>query len=107
MRLLHVCAYYMYALIMHMQNPCTKTSVQDHNLNTTGLQCVHFSPTDLAHRCLKLLNAGAKIRASHYRDHFALSAGTSDYLATCSYLLKCCSDPYATARDLYLSSACM
>ena len=29
------------------------------------------------------LNTGVKIRASHYRACFALSAGTADYLVTC------------------------
>ena len=51
---------------------------------------------------LDKLNDGAKIRASHYRAHFTLSAGTADYLATCSYLLKCCSVPYVTVRNITL-----
>ena len=62
------------------------------------------SSTDLhAVACdLGKLNSGAKIRASYYRAHFTLSAGTADYLATCSYLLKCCSFPYATVRNITL-----
>ena len=38
-------------------------------------------------RNLGKLNAGAKLRASHYRARFALSAGTANYLF--SYLLFC------------------
>ena len=90
-------------IYVYMQNPCT-TYRDQRSLNTKGLQCVHFSQqqssTDLhAVTCnLGKLNAGAKIRASYCRARFALSAGTADYLATCSYLLKCCSVPYATVR---------
>ena len=67
------------------------------------MQCMRFSQqqssTDLhAVACiLGKLNAGAKI---HYRAHVSLSAGTADYLATCSYLLKCCSVPYVTVHSL-------
>ena len=74
------------------------------SLNTTGLQCVRFSEQQSSTylhtvACnLGKLNAGAKIRASHYRARFALSVGTADYLATCSYPLKCCSVPYATVH---------
>ena len=76
-------------LYAYMQNPCTKLPYRDQrSLNTTGLQSVHFSQqqssTDLhAVACnLGKLNAGAKIRAFHYRACFVLSAGTADYLAT-------------------------
>ena len=68
-----------------MQNQCTMYQDQ-RSLNTTGLQCVHFSQqqssTDLhAVTCnLGKLNAGAKIHASYYRVHFELSTGTADYL---------------------------
>ena len=37
-----------------------------------------------------LRNFGCVIRGSIYH--------TADYLATCTYLLKCCSVPYATVR---------
>ena len=36
----------------------------------------------------------------------AYPADTVDYLATCSYLLKCCSVPYATERSITLLHAC-
>ena len=104
MHLLHVCAYYMYALITGMQNPCR----DQRSLNTTGLQCMCFSQqqssTDLHVVACTVgkLTDGTKIRASHYRVHFTLSAGTADYLATCSYLLKCCSVPYVTVRSITL-----
>ena len=56
---------------------------------------------------LSKLNTRAKIRASHYRACFALSAGTADYLA-CIYLLKCCSVPYMllyVLSDLFCTCA--
>ena len=98
MRLLHVCAYYAYA------KPVNDVYRDQRSLNTTGLQCVRFSQhqssTDLhAVACnLGKLNAGAKIRASHHTAR--LSVYTIDYLATCSYLLKYCSVPYATEHSL-------
>ena len=83
-----------------------------HSLSTTGLQCVRFSQqqssTDLhAVTCnLGKLNAGTKNRASHYRVRFTLSASTAEYLATCSYLLKYSSVPYATVRYITLLHTC-
>ena len=82
MRLLHVCAYYAYA------KPVYDVYRDQCSLNTTGLQCVRFSQqqssTDLhAVACnLSKLNAGSKMRTSHYTARFALSADTVDYLAT-------------------------
>ena len=87
MRLLHVCAYYAYA------KPVYDVYRDQRSLNTTGLQCVHFSQhqsfTDLhAVACnLGKLNAGAKF--VHLIIQRTLSADTVDYLATCSYLRKC------------------
>ena len=83
-----------------MQNPCTKLSVQgpvQPKHYRTVMLSQQQSSTDLhAVACnLGKLNAGAKI---YCRVRFALSAGTADYLATCSYPLKCCSVPYATER---------
>ena len=104
-----LCAHYMYALItcmcllqctyMHLLRVCKNRVLQlpyrdQRSLNTTGLQCVHFSQqqssTDLHTVTCNSgkLNAGAKIYASHYRARFTLSGGSTDYL-------KCCSVPYA------------
>ena len=105
-----LCAYYMYALITRIcayyayAKPVYDVYRDQRSLNTTGQQCMHFSQhqssTDLqAVACnLGKLNAGAKNRASHYTAR--LSADTVDYL--CSYLLKCCSVPYATERSITL-----
>ena len=99
MCLLHVCTYYAYA------KPVYDVYRDQCSLNITGLQCMHFSQqqssTDLHAVAYNLgkLNAGSKIWASHYTARFSLSTDTTDYLATCSYLLKCCSVPYATVRS--------
>ena len=97
MHLLHVCAYYAYA------KPVYDIYRDQHSLNTTGQQCVRFSQhqssTDLQSVACNLgkLNAGEKI---HYTARFALSADTANYQATCSYVLKCYSVPYATVDVL-------
>ena len=110
--LISACAYFVsgknYALIICVcKTRVLKLPYRDQcSLNTTGLQCMHFSQqqssTDLNDVACNLgkPNAGAKICASNYRTCFALSTGTADYLATCSYPLKCCSVPYATYNSL-------
>ena len=121
MRLLHVCTYYANAkpvYDVYIQGPAQpkhyRTAMRvflptaviywpaQHYRTAMRVFLPQQSSTGLrAVACnLGKLNTGAKI---HYTARFALIRGyTADYLATCSYLLKCCSISYATVRSITL-----
>ena len=77
MRLLHVCTYYVYT------KPVYYVYRDQRSLNTTGLQCMRFSPVACN---LGKLNAGAKIllHACNTRIHVHERAGLGRG-STCTY----------------------